>query len=438
MNRRTATVRNNAIGSILVKGWGVIVSLILVPMTMDYLSPEVYGVWLTLSSIVLCLTFFDIGFTNGLKNKLAEALAAGDIVRGKALLSTAYALMLAIFLPLGLLLEIAVPFVDWCRLLNVAPSLAPQLVAAMRILLFCFALQMIFNTITAVLAACQRTAVSSVFPVVANTLSVLIIYILTRTTPPSLVALAQAIAYLPAIVLLLASLILFRTRYRALAPSPACVDRTAVAALFSLGLKFFLLQIHYVVMYQATNIIISNLSSPQQVTVYNVAYKYLSVGMLAVAIIMNPLWPAFTDAYAKGDYPWMRRTYRTMRRLVGAVMAISAFMVAVAPFVYRLWIGNASFVPWAMTLSVGAYVVIRCWTQLHVMLINGIGAIRLQTFITILGLAAYLALAFAGGHIAGAVGVVWAMTAVDVMYAVVFTIQLRKLLAGVKNTLWNR
>ncbi|MDE6136545.1 MAG: MATE family efflux transporter, partial [Muribaculaceae bacterium] len=321
MNRRTATVRNNAIGSILVKGWGVIVSLILVPMTMDYLSPEVYGVWLTLSSIVLCLTFFDIGFTNGLKNKLAEALAAGDTVRGKALVSTAYALMLAIFLPLGLLLEIAVPFVDWCRLLNVAPSLAPQLVAAMRILLFCFALQMIFNTITAVLAACQRTAVSSVFPVVANTLSVLIIYILTRTTPPSLVALAQAIAYLPAIVLLFASLILFRTRYRALAPSPACVDRTAVAALFSLGLKFFLLQIHYVVMYQATNIIISNLSSPQQVTVYNVAYKYLSVGMLAVAIIMNPLWPAFTDAYAKGDYPWMRRTYRAMRRLVGAVMA---------------------------------------------------------------------------------------------------------------------
>ena len=52
-------------------------------MTMDYLSPEIYGIWLTVSSVIVWLNFFDVGFTLGLKNKLAEALADGDYVRGK-------------------------------------------------------------------------------------------------------------------------------------------------------------------------------------------------------------------------------------------------------------------------------------------------------------------------------------------------------------------
>ena len=81
-SERTAKVKKNAIGSILIKGWSILISLILVPMTMDYLSPEIYGIWLTVSSVIVWLNFFDVGFTLGLKNKLAEALAEGDYVRG--------------------------------------------------------------------------------------------------------------------------------------------------------------------------------------------------------------------------------------------------------------------------------------------------------------------------------------------------------------------
>ena len=87
---------------------------------MDYLSPEIYGIWLTVSSVIVWLNFFDVGFTLGLKNKLAEALADGDYVRGKKLVSTTYGMMFAIFVPLTIILELLVPVVDWSGFLNVS------------------------------------------------------------------------------------------------------------------------------------------------------------------------------------------------------------------------------------------------------------------------------------------------------------------------------
>lgn len=435
---RSSTVKKNVIGSILIKGWSILISLILVPMTMDYLSPEIYGIWLTLSSVIIWLNFFDVGFTLGLKNKLAEALARKDYHRGKILVSTTYIMMVAIFVPLGLILEILIPYVDWSSFLNVQPELNDQLIGVMRILIFCFSMEMIFNTITAILAAYQRTAISSIFPVIGNTIAVIIIYILTKTVPPSLVNLAQAISYLPLLVIMGSSFVLFNTTLKAVRPSIRCFDQQAIPHLFSLGAKFFLIQIQIVVLYQATNILISNISSPGEVTAYNIAYKYLSIGTMALTILLGPLWPAYTDAYAKGDYTWMKQIYKKMSKLVGLLAIAIVTMVSISPIVYKIWIRSDSIVPWIMTVSVGVYSIIHAWDSLQVYLINGIGAVKIQTYVTLIGLIFHIPLSLALGKWVGGVGVIWSMTFINIIYATVFTIQVRKLLNGAKDTIWNK
>lgn len=66
-DKRTTTIKKNIIGSFLIKGCSIIISLMLVPITLGYVSSELYGIWLTLSSIMMWISFFDIGFTLGLK-----------------------------------------------------------------------------------------------------------------------------------------------------------------------------------------------------------------------------------------------------------------------------------------------------------------------------------------------------------------------------------
>lgn len=435
-SERSKTAKKNIIGSIAIKGWSILIQLILVPLTMGYLSPEIYGIWLTVSSIMLWLNFFDIGFTLGLKNKLNEALAEGDIKKGRILVSTTYTMMLIIFIPIAILLEIIVPYINWSSFLNIADTYNYQIIDVMRILIICFCLQMIFNTITAVLAAYQRTALSNLFPVIGNTLSVIIIFILTKTVPPSLVNLAQAISYLPVIVLLVSSIILFRGSLKSISPSLHLFKKEFIPHLFSLGFKFFIIQIQFVVLYQATNVLISNISSPEEVTAYNIAYKYLSVGAMVFTIILGPLWPAYTDAYAKQDFVWMKNIYIKMKKLYAILVFGVITMIAISPYVYSFWINSSSIVPWIMTISVGIYVLIHSWDSLQITLINGIGAVKLQTYVTLIGLILHIPLSLLIGKFIGGVGVIWSMAIINLIYSTIFTIQTSKLISNKATYIW--
>src|ERR1035437_4770240 len=72
---RSLLAKKNIIASFIIKGVSIAISIVLVPLTINYINTSRYGIWLTLSSIVVWLSFFDIGFGYGLRNKFAVALA---------------------------------------------------------------------------------------------------------------------------------------------------------------------------------------------------------------------------------------------------------------------------------------------------------------------------------------------------------------------------
>ena len=92
-DERTVRAKKNIFLSFGVKGCSILVSLALVPVTLGYLNVYEYGVWLTLSSILMWINYFDVGLGNGLRNKLAEALALGDLKKGQIYISTTVALL---------------------------------------------------------------------------------------------------------------------------------------------------------------------------------------------------------------------------------------------------------------------------------------------------------------------------------------------------------
>ena len=435
-NQRTKTIKKNIIGSLFIKGCSILISLLLVPMTLDYVSSELYGIWLTLSSIMLWLNFFDVGFTLGLKNKLAEAIAKEDWKRGKSLVATTYLMMLLIFVPLWIILEVAVPYINWSSFLNVNIVYNDEIARAMHILVTCFCVQMIVNVLTAVIAAFQKVALSSAFPVLGNFLSLIAIFLLTKFCPPSLVALACTISVLPILVIIIASLILYSNKFKIVAPSIKSINKSYIKELFGLGYKFFLIQIQVVVLYQSTNILISNVAGPNEVTYYNIAYKYLGIAMMIYTIFLSPLWPAFTDAYTKKDYKWMKNIYKKMS-MVFVVSAIAVIgMMIISPFAYKIWIGEEVSIPIMMTIAVGIYMIIHSWDSLQVNMINGIGAVKLQTYITSLGLIIHIPLSLFLGKYIGAVGVVCSMILINLLYSSVFTLQINKLLNNKAIGVW--
>ena len=87
--QRSQLLIKNIAASFVIKGWSLIVQLLLVPVALNCLTIYEYGLWLTLSSVITWMDNFDIGLSNGLRNKLAEAIAHNDLRLAKELISTA-------------------------------------------------------------------------------------------------------------------------------------------------------------------------------------------------------------------------------------------------------------------------------------------------------------------------------------------------------------
>ena len=95
-NSRNRMLRNNILLSGVIKAVGLLTSLLVVPATLDYLDKEQYGIWMTISSILIWFSFFDVGLGNGMRNYLAQSISAGDFRKGRIYLSTTLAMLTCI------------------------------------------------------------------------------------------------------------------------------------------------------------------------------------------------------------------------------------------------------------------------------------------------------------------------------------------------------
>lgn len=435
---RSKAIKKNIIGGLLIKGISILISILIVPLTLGYVNSEMYGIWLTLSSIMMWMYFFDGGFTLGLRNKLTEALANNDYAKGKSLVTTTYVVMILIFVPFCILLESLLPFVDLSVLLNVDAKYELVMRQTMSLLILFCCMNMIVNVFSSVLAAYQKVALSSLFSVIGQAISLVVIYVMTLYCTSSLPNLALAISLWPTLITLVASVIFFKGKFRCVAPNLKMFRREYVKDLFSLGGKFFFIQLQVVIMYQCTNILISNVSGPELVTEYNIAYKYLGVAMMFFSIVVNPLWPAMTDAYTKKDYLWMNGVYKKMIRVYALLFLGLLVMLIFSPIVYKLWIGNKTHVAFLMSSMVAIYMLVYSWVSLHVQLINGIGTIKLQTYITLIGLVFHIPLSLLLGRYMGVYGVLTSMISINLLYVIVFTMQVRMIINRTAKGIWNK
>ncbi len=274
------------------------------------------------------------------------------------------------------------------------------------------------------------------FGVIGQSISLIVIFILIKVAPPSLPILAISISFIPVTVTLIFSIIYYNKKFKKVKPSILSVNFSLVKDLFGLGYKFFIINIQVIVFYQSTNILISNVSGPEDVTSYNIVYKYIGVSSMIFQIILAPLWPAFTDAFTRKDYQWMKNIYNKMVKFYYVVLFSIVSMVCVSGPVYYLWIGSDAIIPFSMTLAIAIYMIIHTWDSLQITLITGVGAIKVELYLIIIGLVGYLPLALFLGKCIGAIGIVYSMSIVNLLYAIVFTIQIRKIVNNQAKGVW--
>lgn len=439
-HQRTLRAKKNIAASIVIKGISITIGLILVPLTITYLSPTKYGIWITLSSVIGWFSFFNIGLGNGLRNRFAESIARGKHDLAKTYVSTTYALLSLIIGGVLLLFMIINPLLNWSKILNSGDDVIFEkelsLVALIVFTFFC--LSFVFKLITTVLTADQQPAKASLFDLMGKILSLAIIFILTKTTHGSLLYLGIVMGGIPLIVLLASSIWFYNGKYRIYKPSLKSVDFSKAKDLFNLGFKFFFIQIAAILLYQTNNIIISQLFGPAEVTPYSVAFKYMSVMMMGFTIIISPFWSAFTEAWVKNDINWIKKIMNKLIQVWGILFLAAIIMLVLSPWVYHIWVGEKVTISYTMSALIAIWVVLNIWNGIFSQFLNGVGKIRLQLYIgvTVAILNVPLAI-FLGIHF-GINGVLLANVILIAAASWFYPLQYKKLISNSASGVWNK
>jgi O-antigen/teichoic acid export membrane protein len=435
---RTAKANKNIIYSFLIKGFSIGCQFALVPMTLHYLDKERYGIWLTMASIVGWFSFFDVGIGNGLRNKLSEAIAKGDTRLARVYVSTSYACVAAIFLSLMLLFWVVSPHLHWASILNTSPGLAGELKRMMLVVFSFFCLQFILNLIGNILFAHQEPALTNLIAPLGNLLSLIVIYILTLMTHGSLFWVSVVFSASPVLILLIFNVLFLGWKYRDISPNFRYIQFRHSRDLFGLGLQFFIIQLAYIIMYSTANILLIRWFDASTVTVYNIAYKYFTIALLINGIITATYWSAFTDAYVRKEYDWIRNTIRRMEKVTYLLMAMVALSTLVAGKLIGLWLHNAVQVPLSMQITMCIYTLISLIAAPQHIFLNGTGKVRLQLYTAIYTIIMTVPLAWLFCKVLhlGPKGVILAMICTSLPVTILYRIQYNKIMSGKATGVW--
>lgn len=375
-----SNMKSSMVQAALFKGISIILSLVYVPVVLNYLGDYKYGVWASVLSIISWISYFDLGIGNGLRNRLSEALASdGPKIDAKTLISSAYAILGAVVAVVAVVCGVAITLVDWAALLS-AWDVSESLLCVMEIsfLGMCFSfVLMLCNNIFYAFQKAQVVNLMAVFQQAAMLLSVWLLS-LTRTNDLT----AVAVLYVCSNVLVYGGFTVFVfLRNRAIAPSFKCIDGRVAKDLGGLGIKFFITQMATLILFTTDNLIISNLFGPEQVTVYSTANKVFTVIISLFAALVVPLWSKTTVDFARRDIEEIRRTLGKMYRLFAVAAVGTALLAVVFRPLVALWLGRDLEFSWSLVLMMGLYAIVYMWNTIWSQIINGLTLVNFMVVV---------------------------------------------------------
>ena len=339
----------------LSRALSILGTLVTIPLVLNYLGPERYGLWITLTTIFIFLKLADGGVTIGLIALVSRADGTGDLVRIRALCSSAFAVTIGVAAILSGL-ALLVRFVDWLWLLKLAdPALQAEATAATVVIFISMALAYPAGVVRQARTGLQQGAAANAWDLAGSVLTftaqLAAIYLKL-----GLVVLVAVTAFAPVLMNAVSSVVYFAGSGRHLRPQARLASWPIVRALFVAGSMFMALTLVQALSMQIDTVLIARLLGVDKVADYSVVQKLMAQPHLLITLFLIPQFAAYGEALTRGDHDWIvRHLRRTV--LVGTVLSVllcGSLAVLAAPLL-KLWIGTVINPPPLLVGSLAVY-----------------------------------------------------------------------------------
>lgn len=437
-SNRTKNITNHVLISFLYKAGSIIISFLLVPLVINYLDTEKYGIWLTLSSFIAWFAFFDIGLGNGLRNKFAEAMVNNEIKLARGYVSTAYFTIGTVCMALIIIFILFNYFIDWTKIFNTSPSLQKELSILMPIVFGFFCLQMVVQLITTIYTADQNHSIQGKVVFFTQLVSLTLIWIMTKTNEGTLLLFGSVFSMIPAILLIIFNYFAFKGKYSKFKPSFKYWKKIYLKEIMGLGINFFIIQVAATILFSTDNFIITKLFGPKEVVPYNIAFKYFSIVTMAYTIVITPFWSSFTEAYAKNDFIWIKKSVSNIQKIWLIIPIVLTIMILISNWFYTIWIGKKDYISLQLNISIALFILLTTYNMVYSLFLNGVGKLKVQLYTAIISIVINIPLSIilASYFNLGVSGVILA-TCISVSYSTLLKIiQYKKIINKSATGIW--
>ena len=307
---------------------------VMAPM-LDYLGPNLFGIWLTATALSAMASFLDFGIGTATLTRLSAAFGKNDLAAVRTLLGESYTVLTVLS---GVLIGLVFLFsVMYSKLQqNAGASDGTAIIATALIALFLsFPSQIIIKVLEARQAffhsqlaqvAGQMCALSACMWGISagfNEVTIVALYAL----PNAGILALWSFAYF-----------IFVPNQR---PAFNNLMLTQFKQLLSLGGGFFLVLVFYLISMNADNVILAAKGGSELVAEYGVPAKLGSIMIMIVGTIFMPLWPLYGNALVQKDHAWLRVTTQRMSLVAAAgVLAVGMLLTALLDPIMAIWIGR--------------------------------------------------------------------------------------------------
>lgn len=381
-NIETRKLISNISMSVAIKGGSLIIALLSTPLYIKYFNDDIaLGLWFTLYSMLSWMLNFDLGIGNGLRNKLAVALSKNDKKRAGSLIFSSYLMSLIFLLLVFCIYLIFHQNINWYSILNIAPEYQEmnQLIHAIDIVVISILLQMLLRTINYIYYAEQKPNVNNFTALVTSiTIVLYLIFAELFARCGSIVEIAYvnlAAVNVPLIVVTIAYII--KNNY--LIKEKFIVNRKTINSVLGLGLKFFYVQIVYMVVASSNEFFINYCCSSADVVEYSIYNRLFTIIGMAVGVLVVPVWSAITKAIAEKKYEWIKKMYFSLILVGLASVIFNAVLGVLSQVVFNIWLGGETrIVNYTIVWFFAFYGAAISMTSILSAFANGMGKIGVQ------------------------------------------------------------
>ncbi len=357
----------------------MVAAVISVPLVLNGVGQERYGLWMTLSTTFSFITFTDFGMGIGMQNTMSYAIAKHDEMKLRQSFTSTFVVCFFVSCIIIGLAQFVIPFLNvesWFKYSD--SKIALEILPSTKMAIIVVAIGLLGGLVQRSFDAFQEGFYPKIISIGARVLSLILLFfaVYSNQSLPVFIFIMNGIPN----ILLLGGLVILYWKYPVLHFSFKDFNVIQLKKILRIGIIGLGATVSFFLINSITPFIISSSFGLSESASFLVLMRLLNFILLFFNMAFLPFWPAVADAYSKHDINWLKRLYEKSMKIM-ILIGVPLFLILLfsTKSLIFFWTKNKTVIPSFNIVGIGIlFTALSVWNTISCTFLNGMSHFKSQ------------------------------------------------------------